>query len=112
MAAVVVAQFAPRLHERGAVPRDVGEVPVKAALGHFQTTAQPVDLSAFMPSSAKIAKPAWIQSSTDNLLFVVARALPMSRSLRPATPLETDASTTFYLSLEYDSASQSGVLAY
>ena len=65
-----------------------------------------------MPSSAKLAKPAWIQSSTDNLLFVVARALPMSRSLRPATPLETDASTTFYLSLEYDSASQSGVLAY
>jgi len=26
----------PRLHERGAVPRDVGEMPVKAAFGHSQ----------------------------------------------------------------------------
>ena len=63
-----------------------------------------------MPSSAKIAKPAWIRSSTDNRLFVVARALPMSRSLRPATPPKTDAGVTFYFSREYDSESQSGVL--
>jgi hypothetical protein len=43
MAAVVVAQLAPRLHERGAVSRDVGEVPVEAALGYSQATAQRVD---------------------------------------------------------------------
>jgi len=38
-----------------------------------------------MPSSARIAKPAWTQSSTDNRLFVVALALAMSGSLRPWT---------------------------
>jgi len=51
-----------------------------------------------MPSSARIAKPAWIQSSTDNLLFVVARALAMSGSLRPATPPKTNADVTSDLS--------------
>ena len=54
--------------------------------------------SASMPSSARIAKPAWIQSSTDNLLFVVARALAMSGSLRPATPPKTNADVTADLS--------------
>jgi hypothetical protein len=38
MAAVVVAQLAPRLHERASVPRDVGEMPVEAAFCHGQAT--------------------------------------------------------------------------
>jgi hypothetical protein len=37
-----------------------------------------------MPSSARIAKPAWIQSSTDNRVFDAALDLPMSGSLRPS----------------------------
>ena len=43
MAALVGAQLAPGLRERGAVRRDVGEVPVQAALGHRRAAAQPVD---------------------------------------------------------------------
>ena len=44
MAAVVVAQLAPRLHQGGAITGHVGEMPVEAALGHAQAAAQPVDL--------------------------------------------------------------------
>jgi len=47
VAALLVAQLARRLHECGAVCRDVGEVPIEAALGHRQVTAQPIDLERF-----------------------------------------------------------------
>ena len=61
-----------------------------------------------MPSSARIAKPAWIQSSTDSLLLVSDRALAMSGSLRPMTPPKTYVDATSDLTQEYDSQRQSG----
>jgi hypothetical protein len=84
MAAVFVAQFAPGLDERGAVPGHVAEMPVKAALGHSETAAQPVDLQRFDAFLGKDRVAAWIQSSTVSRLLAVVRAFAISRSLRPA----------------------------
>jgi hypothetical protein len=63
-----------------------------------------------MPSSARIAKPAWIQSSMDNRLLVSVWALAMSGSLRPVTRPKTNADVTLDLSQENDSQRQSGFL--
>src|SRR6185312_8330425 len=64
-----------------------------------------------MPSAASIAKPAWIQSSTDNRLWFVLRTLPISRSLRPARPAKTDVDVTSEFPQEYDSQRRSDFLA-
>src|SRR5882762_4521275 len=63
-----------------------------------------------MPSSARIAKPAWIQSSTDSRLLVSVWALPMRRSLRPVTSPTTNADVISDLSQDCDSQRQSGYL--
>ena len=44
---LLVARCTPGVHEGDAIAREVGEMPVEAALGHSETTAQPVDLERF-----------------------------------------------------------------
>ena len=111
MAAVLVAQFAPRFDECGAVLRDVGEVPVEAALGHAKATAQPVDLERLDALFGQ-DREAGLDPVVDRQPAVgVGLGPPHERQPTARDTAENNADATSDLSQEYDSQRWSGFLA-
>src|SRR3954469_21340244 len=112
MAAIIVPQLAPRLDQRGAIPRDVGEMPVEAALGDRQATAQPVDLQCF-DALFRQDREAGLDPVVDRQPGVRRGArTPHERQPTTRGTTETNADVMLYLSQVNDRERQSGVLAY
>ena len=108
IAPIVAAQLAPGLHERGAIGRDVGEVPVEAALGHCQSTAQPIDLErldAFLGQNREAGLDPVVDRQSG-----VRRGPRPPHERQPTAPRrpKTDVDVTSISSQENDSQRQSG----